>query len=80
MIRKIFKSGNSEVISLPKEMLKKLEIGEGSEVSVEFDSDTNQITIRPVKQDEHGIDEKFARQVSDFIDEYREALNALAKG
>ena len=49
MIRKIFRTGNSEVVLLPKEMLKSLGVGEGSDVTVELDSATRQITIRPWK-------------------------------
>lgn len=79
MIRKIFKTGNSEVVSLPKEMLKSLGVGDGSEVTIELDTVTKQITIRPLEVSISGIDEEFARQVSEFIQEYRPALEALAR-
>jgi hypothetical protein len=36
MLRKIFKTGNSVVVSLPREMLENLGVGDGSEVSVEL--------------------------------------------
>ncbi len=58
MLRKIFKTGNSTVVSLPREMLESLGVRDGSDVSV---------------------DEVFARQVAEFIDEYRSALDALAR-
>ena len=35
MVRKIFKTGNSMVVSLPREMLDALHLSEGEEVSVE---------------------------------------------
>ena len=79
MIRKIFKTGNSEVVSLPKEMLKSLGVGDGSDVTVELDTATRQITIRPLEVNIAGVDEEFARQVSEFIQEYRPALEALAR-
>ncbi len=78
MIRKIYKTGNSIVVALPKEMLDKLNLQEGGNVSVELDSEHQQISISPVVSAD-GVDEAFAKQVADFIDEYRPALEALAK-
>ena len=79
MLRKIFKTGNSTVVSIPREILENLGIGDGSEVSVELDPQTHQIIIRPVERPIPGIDETFARQVAEFIEEYRPALEALAR-
>lgn len=78
VIRKIYKTGNSIVVSLPKEMLDTLNLREGGNVSVELDDERQQILIAPVVTAD-GVDEAFARQVADFIDEYRPALEALAK-
>lgn len=78
MLRKVFKTGNSTVISIPKEMLQNLGIGDGSDVSVELDLKSHQITIRPAERSLVGLDEVFARQVAEFIEEYRPALEALA--
>jgi len=79
MLRKIFKTGNSTVVSLSREMLESLGISDGSEVSVELDPVTRQITIRPIEKTIPGVDEDFARQVAEFIEEYRPALEALAR-
>jgi antitoxin MazE len=79
MLRKIFKTGNSTVVSIPREMLESLGMADGSEVSVELDANTRQIIIRPSERTLAGVDEVFARQVADFIDEYRLALEALAR-
>jgi putative addiction module antidote len=79
MLRKIFKTGNSTVVSIPREMLESLGVGDGSDVSIELDPNTRQITIRPAERSIPGVDEAFARQVADFIDEYRPALEALAR-
>jgi putative addiction module antidote len=79
MLRKVFKTGNSTVVSIPREMLESLGVSDGSEVSVELDQITHQIVIRPVERALSGIDEVFARQVAEFIDEYRPALEALAR-
>jgi len=79
MVRKIFKTGNSIVVSLPKDTLEFLELAEGDEVSVELDKERRQIVVTPLKAALPGVDEVFARQVADFIEQYRPALENLAK-
>ena len=80
MLRKIFRTGNSIVISIPKDILEQLKLSEGEDVSVELDSQQRQIIISPVEKTIAArIDETFAKQVDDFIKEYRPALKALAK-
>lgn len=80
MVRKIFRTGNSIVVSLPKDALEQLGVGEGEDVQVELDQDNRQIVIRPIEIPIAGvIDEEFARQVKDFIERYRPALEALSK-
>jgi putative addiction module antidote len=80
MLRKVFRTGNSMVVSIPKDILDELQISEGEEVSIELDSQQRQIVISPAeKVIPRGIDEAFARQVDDFIEKYRPALDALAK-
>lgn len=79
MLRKIFKTGNSVVVSLPKDVLEPLGVVEGADVSVELDKENRQIVIRPVEMTiAGGVDETFVRQVAEFIAEYRPALEALA--
>ena len=80
MSRKIFKTGNSEVISLPKEMLNALNIQSGSQMDIRLDKTNRQIIISPTTPlAVAGVDADFARQVNDFIDAYRPALEELAK-
>ena len=80
MVRKLFKTGNSIVVSLPKDIIEPLGITEGADVSVELDRENRQIIIRPAEEPiAGGIDENFARQLAEFIQEYRPALEALAK-
>ena len=79
MVRKVFRTGNSIVVSLPKDALDFLRLAEGSEVTVELDRERRQVVITPVDTTLSGVDETFARQVSDFIEQYRPALKALAK-
>ncbi len=80
MLRKLFRTGNSIVVSIPKHILDELNLSEGEDVSVELDGKQGQIVISPVEKPlEVGVDETFARQVDEFIKEYRTALEALAK-
>ena len=79
MIRKIFKTGNSFVVSLPRESLQQLGLQEGSEVNVVVDQDKEQITIERVHPILTDIDAAFSQQLNDFIEQYRPALEALAK-
>lgn len=81
MLRKVFKTGNSVVISLPKDALDLLGIREGSDVSIDFDRENRKVIISPAEEPlaVAGVDEEFAQQVSEFIDQYRLALEALAE-
>ena len=80
MLRKVFKTGNSVVVSLPKDALDLLGINEGSDVSIELDREKRQIVISSVEESlaEVGLDDEFSQQVTEFIDRYRPALEALA--
>ena len=79
MLRKVFKAGNSLVVSLPKESVAALGLQEGSEVSVELGPDHKEIVIKSSETALADIDALFARQVADFIEQYRPALEALAR-
>lgn len=79
MNRKIFRTGNSMVVSIPKEMLEVLQVGEGEEVSVELNPARREIVISPMPHAVEDVDVEFARQVAEFLDEYRPALEALAR-
>lgn len=81
MIRRLFKTGNSVVLSLPKEMLEGLGIASGQDVSLELDRQQRRLIIIPVPKPlaVAGVDEHFARQVDEFIEQYRPALEELAK-
>lgn len=77
--RKVFRTGNSLVVSLPKETLQELHLQEGSTVSIGLDRERQQITIAPIAAELTGVDQEFARQVEEFIEQYRPALEALAR-
>ena len=79
MLQKVLRTGNNMIVALPQEVLETLGMHDGTEVSVEFDAKNRQIVIRPI---DHivlrDVDETFARQVNEFIEQYRPALQALA--
>ena len=81
MLRKVFRTGNSVVISLPREAMEYLNIHEGAEIEVNLDRENRQLIIKPVERPAAfpGLDEAFAHQVAEFIEQYRPALQALAK-
>jgi len=80
MRRKLFKSGNSIVISLPRAYLELLNLRQGSEVSVCLDRARDVIVVSATTRALPGVDAEFGRQVTEFIEEYRPALQDLASG
>jgi putative addiction module antidote len=81
MQRRLFKTGNSVVLSLPREMLDELGLADGENVSLSLDREQRLLIVKPVEKPltVAGIDESFAHQVNEFIEQYRAALNELAK-
>jgi putative addiction module antidote len=79
MVRKIFRTGNSLVVSLPADTIRVLALEEGTEVTVALDEGQQQIIIKPVTTSPKSIDKTFATQVADFIEQYRSALESLAR-
>lgn len=80
MIRQLFKAGNSIVLSLPKEYLDALNLHAGEQVALELDGEKKRIIIEPVEKSPLAeVDPAFARQVDEFIEQYRPALEELAK-
>ena len=77
--RRLFRSGNSMVASMPKAFLDFLNLEQGSEVSVFLDKQRGVIVVAPMGRDLPGVDAEFGCQVSEFIEQYRPALEALAK-
>ena len=82
MLSKLLKIGDTWVIPLPKDALDYLGLDDGAEVSVRLDRDRRQIVISPAAASLAitGVDETFSRQITAFIDQYRAALEVLAKG
>ncbi len=81
MIRRLFKTGNSIVLSLSKEMLDYLGIKNGDYVNLVLDSKQKRLMITPFEKSlvSSGVDDTFAHQVAEFIKIYRPAQEELAK-
>jgi antitoxin component of MazEF toxin-antitoxin module len=76
----IRQSENSKTVSLPEEILDALSLQVSDDVDVFVEQQKPQIIIRPAADfSSTKIDTEFARQISDFIQEYRPALEELAK-
>ncbi len=78
MGRKIFRSGNSTVVSLPTEALEILQLSLGDEVTVVAEPEHRRIVITPIETNLPGVRQDFLEQVDRFIDRYRPALEKLA--
>ncbi|MDN3512517.1 MAG: AbrB/MazE/SpoVT family DNA-binding domain-containing protein [Candidatus Jettenia sp.] len=81
MRRKICAIGNSYGVSIPKEILEKLQLTPGIQVEVKVDEKAKKIIIEPFVHEsfQDTVDKEFAVQVNDFIERYRSALKTLAK-
>jgi len=81
MLRKVFRTGNSVVVSLPREVLEYLNLRAGAEIEVNIDRENRRVIIKPVDMPLAipGVDEKFSHQLAEFIEQYRPALEELAK-
>lgn len=82
MKRRLFKAGNSIVLSLPKEALDSLGLCNGASVHLELDLNQRRLIITPANfsLDAAGVNMRFSQQVDEFIDLYRPALDELARG
>ena len=81
MIQKIIRVGKDLVVALPEIFIQSLQLTEGDEISLTLDPGQSRILIQPVGHslDLEDIDQKFAAQVSEFIKDYKPALEELAK-
>lgn len=81
MHRKLCSIGNSQGVSIPREMIEKLNLSVGSKVDVTLDKSGERIILKPVKKKKYpkGIDREFVSQVNEFIEKYRPAIKELAK-
>ncbi|MFN2231323.1 MAG: AbrB/MazE/SpoVT family DNA-binding domain-containing protein [Anaerolineae bacterium] len=79
MARKIFRTGNSTVVSLPADVLEAVDLELGDEVTVVANPEQRQIIITPAGAALPGVRPGFLDHVDRFIEQYRPALETLAK-
>jgi antitoxin component of MazEF toxin-antitoxin module len=79
MVSKILKTEQGLAVLIPPETLEQLGLALDAEVSVTLNQELSQIVITPASLNLPGVDETFAQQVSEFIEQYRPALEALAR-
>jgi len=79
MPRKIFRTGNSAVVSLPADALEAVGLALGDEVTVVADPEQGRIIITPAARTLPGVRPGFIERVDRFIEQYRPALEALAQ-
>jgi putative addiction module antidote len=77
MARKIFRTGNSAVVSLPADVMEAVGLELGDEVTVVVDSEQNRIIITPASLP--GVRLDLLDRVDSFIDRYRPVLDTLAQ-
>ncbi len=66
MTRKLFRSGNSTVISLPAEAMEALGLSEGDDVDLLVDAERHQIVITPAQRPSPGVQLHFLESVDQF--------------
>ena len=79
MAERIFRTGSGLAVTLPEEATAALGLAEGAEVSVEVQPEGPRIVLTPAGAMAAPVDPELARQVAEFIAEYRVALEALAR-
>jgi putative addiction module antidote len=79
MARKIFRTGNSAVVSLPSDVMETVGLSLGDEVTVTADPERQLIVVAAAGESLPGIRSDFLDQVDRFIDRYQPALETLAK-
>ncbi|MEN6413745.1 MAG: AbrB/MazE/SpoVT family DNA-binding domain-containing protein [Veillonellales bacterium] len=78
-VRKIFKAGNSSVISLPASMLKALGLREGSHVSIEINREQREMILKPIVVKNNNVSVDFVRIVDKLLVDYEYAIRRLVK-
>lgn len=79
MARRIFRTGNSAVVSLPADVLEALGLGLGDEVVIVADPEQSRIIITPARPTLPGVRPDFLERVDRFIEQHRPVLETLAQ-
>ena len=77
MTQKVLKVGDSAAVTIPKKSLVELGLHPGDSVSVRIDKKQRRVYIEPAIKE---VDKELLDWTKKFIERYRPALEALAKG
>lgn len=78
LTQKLYKSGNSVAVTIPKEYLEELNLKEGKLVVVEKRG--QELVVTPKKAvPASGVNQKFAKMVDEFINEHEDVLQELSR-
>ncbi|MBP2642075.1 MAG: Antidote-toxin recognition MazE, bacterial antitoxin [Firmicutes bacterium] len=78
-VRKIFKAGNSCVVSLPANLLKSLGIREGSHVSIEVNRENRELILKPVVVKKNDMSMEFVRLIDKLLVDYDYTIRRLTE-
>lgn len=78
LTQKLYKSGNSIAVTVPKEYLEELNLKAGTQVEVKRRGQELVLTPKS-KPMAVGVDQKFAKMVDDFINEHEDVLRELSQ-
>lgn len=79
MARKIFRSGNSTVVSIPPEVLDLLDLDPGDEVNVAADPERRRIVVTPTEAAGLAESRHIGPRLGELIERYGPALERLAE-
>ncbi|MFW6115738.1 MAG: AbrB/MazE/SpoVT family DNA-binding domain-containing protein [Chloroflexota bacterium] len=79
MARKIFRSGNSTVVSIPPEVLELLDLDPGDEVNVAADPERRRIVVTPTEAASVGEARDIRLRLGELMERYGPALERLAE-
>ena len=81
LVQKLYKNGNSIVVTIPKEYLNDLKLRDGSEVVMEQNTDSGLIVIskKSAQKTNNRISPNFLRWLDTFNKKYSPALKELAR-
>lgn len=78
LTQKLYRSGNSIAVTIPKKYLEQLNLKEGGLVVVKKKG--RELVVTPeAKTVATGVDPKFARMVDEFINEHEDVLQELSQ-
>lgn len=80
-ILKIFRAGNSDVVSIPKDLMKELNLKTGAKIVIGKTSDNSALVIKKVTKQtssKAAIDKEFKSWLKDVLEEDKEILDELS--